>query len=59
VHSGRPVQEVIEHFKKNNVLVGRPFPPYTDYARISLGTPADMEQFWRVWDLMPAKKLPA
>lgn len=59
VRSGRPVQEVIEHFKKNNVLVGRPFPPYTDYARISLGTPTDMEQFWRVWDLMPAKKLSA
>jgi len=59
VHSGRPVQEVIAHFRKNNVLIGRPFPPYLDYARISLGTPSDMEQFWRVWDLMPAKKLPA
>jgi histidinol-phosphate aminotransferase len=59
VHSGRPVEEVIAHFKANNVLIGRPFPPYTDYARISLGTPTDMEQFWRVWDLLPAKKLPA
>jgi len=59
VQSGRPVKDVIDHFKANNVLIGRPFPPYTDYARISLGTPTDMEQFWRVWDLLPAKQLPA
>jgi histidinol-phosphate aminotransferase len=55
VHSGRPVQDVIAHFKANNVLIGRPFPPYTDSARISLGTPPDMQQFWRVWDLLSAK----
>lgn len=59
VRSGRPVEEVIDHFKKNNVLIGRPFPPFTEYARISLGTPADMQQFWRVWDLLPSTKLPA
>ena len=59
VHSGRPVEDVTAHFKANNVLIGRPFPPYTDYARVSLGTPTDMEQFWRVWDLLPPKNLPA
>ena len=57
--SGRPVQDVIAHFKKNNVLIGRPFPPYTNYARISFGTPPEMQEFWRVWDLMPSRKLPA
>jgi hypothetical protein len=24
------------------------------YIRVSLGTPAEMDEFWRVWDLMPA-----
>ncbi len=54
--SGRPVEEVIDHFKRNNVLIGRPFPPYTSYARISFGTPPEMQEFWRVWDTMPARK---
>ena len=59
VQSGRPAQDVIDHFKKNNVLIGRPFPPLTDYVRISLGLPAEMQEFWRVWDALPANKLPA
>ncbi len=56
VHSGRPAQDVIEHFRQNNVLIGRPFPPMTDYVRVSLGTPTDMQEFWRVWDLLPPQK---
>jgi hypothetical protein len=27
------------------------------YVRVSLGTPAEMKEFWRVWDLMPAQKM--
>jgi len=54
VKSGHPAPDVIAHFKKNGVLIGRPFPPLTDYARVSLGLPAEMQEFWRVWDLMPA-----
>jgi len=38
------------------VMIGRPFPPMLDYVRISLGTPTDMQEFWRVWDLLPAAK---
>ena len=59
LQAGRPAQEVIEHFRANNVMIGRPFPPMTDYVRVSLGTPTDMQEFWRVWDLLPAKNLPA
>jgi len=59
IHSGRPAEAVIAHFKQNNVLIGRPFPPMTDYVRISLATPPEMQEFWRVWDLLPAKQLPA
>jgi histidinol-phosphate aminotransferase len=59
VQTGRPAEEMIAHFRQNNVLIGRPFPPMNDYVRVSLGTPTDMEQFWRVWDLLPAKAQPA
>jgi len=50
----RPAIEVIEHFKKNNVQIARLFPSMYTYVRVSFGTPPDMKEFWRVWDLMPA-----
>src|SRR5438874_5430018 len=51
--TGRPIRQVIEHFKQNNVLVGRRFPPMETYVRVSLGLPDEMKEFWRVWELMP------
>jgi histidinol-phosphate aminotransferase len=51
--SGRPARQVIDHFEKHNIRIGREFPPLTNYVRISLGLPSEIEEFWRVWDLMP------
>ena len=51
-NANRPVRTVIDHFKKNNVSIGRPFPPLDTYTRISLGTPEQMKEFWRVWDAL-------
>jgi histidinol-phosphate aminotransferase len=48
--SGKPVRQAIEFFKKQNVLIGRPFPPYDTHLRISLGLADEMHAFWRVWD---------
>ena len=31
--------------EKENVLIGRPFPPFTDWARISTGTIEEVQQF--------------
>jgi histidinol-phosphate aminotransferase len=45
--------EVIAHFLKNKVRIGRHFPPLTHHIRVSLGTPPAMNEFWRVWDLQP------
>lgn len=45
VHIKRPVQPVIEEFRKKGVLVGRPFPPMTDYLRVSVGTEDEMRRF--------------
>lgn len=45
VHIKRPVQPVIEEFRKKGVLVGRPFPPMTEYLRVSVGTEDEMRRF--------------
>ena len=45
VHIKRPVQPVIEEFRKKGVLVGRPFPPLTEHLRVSIGTPNEMGRF--------------
>jgi histidinol-phosphate aminotransferase len=49
----RPVRSVIDFFKTNGILIGRPFPPMDTWARISLGTPEQMKAFWAVWDKLP------
>lgn len=43
--SGRPVSGLIEAMKKENILIGRPFPPMYDWARISTGTMEETSQF--------------
>jgi histidinol-phosphate aminotransferase len=53
----RPATEVIEHFKKNNVLIARLFPSMNTHVRVSFGTPPEMKEFWRVWGLMPVGKM--
>jgi histidinol-phosphate aminotransferase len=53
MHTGRPVREVIAHFRQQNILVGRPFPPMETHLRVSLGRPAEMQAFWKAWDQMP------
>src|SRR5262249_41439348 len=54
IDTGRPVRIVIEHFKRRNILVGRPFPPLASHLRVSLGLPDEMAAFWRAWDELPA-----
>jgi len=49
----QPAEKIIEHFRKNNVLIGRKFPPMDTFIRVSLGQPNEMNEFWRVWDLLP------
>ena len=47
----RPAKQVIEHFRKNKVWIGREFPPLETYIRVSLGKEEEMQEFWRVYDL--------
>ena len=56
VNAHHPAAEVIEHFRKNNILIGRRFPPLDTHVRISLGTSEEMRAFWRTWDTLPYPK---
>ena len=47
-HAGRPVAEVQAAMKAQGFLVGRAFPPYDDWVRVSVGTPDEMRAFARV-----------
>jgi len=51
-----PVEEVIEHFRNQKILIGRHFPPLDTYIRVSFGMPDEMRAFWRAWDLLPWSK---
>ena len=48
-----PAEEVIQHFRKNNILIGRLFPTMDSYIRVSLGRPEEMRAFWQTWDALP------
>lgn len=43
--SGRHINGLIDAMKKENVLIGRPFPPFYDWARISTGKIEEVELF--------------
>jgi histidinol-phosphate aminotransferase len=49
VHLKRPVQPVIDEFRKRGVLVGRPFPPMLEHLRVSIGTEEEMGRFMTAW----------
>ena len=53
----QPADDVIEHFLENKVRIGRHFPPMKHHIRVSLGTRSAMDEFWRVWDLLPRSKM--
>jgi len=54
-----PVEDVIQHFRKNNILIGRRFPAMDTCIRVSLGTPKEMRSFWQAWDISPFVTMPA
>jgi histidinol-phosphate aminotransferase len=57
LNTGQRADEVVEHFRKNNIILPRPFPPLDKYVRVSLGAREDMDEFWRVWDLLPPRQV--
>ncbi|HYR83788.1 MAG TPA: histidinol-phosphate transaminase [Terriglobia bacterium] len=53
INAAQSAAEVIEHFKNNNITLPQPFSSFDAHLRVSIGTTAEMREFWRVWDLMP------
>jgi histidinol-phosphate aminotransferase len=49
----RSADEIIEHFRRNNILLGPLIPSMERFVRVTLGRPNEMREFWRVWDLLP------
>ncbi len=57
MNTDHPAEETIQHFKKNDILIGRRFPAMDTYIRVSLGTPEEMKAFWEAWDRLPYSKM--
>jgi histidinol-phosphate aminotransferase len=55
--TGRGAADVVEHFRKHGILVSGGIRGFDQHIRVSLGTPAEMREFWRVWDLVIAHKM--
>jgi histidinol-phosphate aminotransferase len=50
IDTGKPIRQSIDYFRAKNIMIGRPFPPLTTHARITIGTPTEMKAFWSAWD---------
>jgi histidinol-phosphate aminotransferase len=51
-----PAKDIVEHFRRNKILIGGPFPAMNTHIRISLGLPEEMSAFWKIWDALPYPK---
>jgi len=51
LNTQRPARPIVEHFLRNGIALPPPVAPLNEYVRVSLGSPSDMDEFWRVWDL--------
>ena len=49
--TGLPSSQVIEHFRRNNIILGPLVPEMDRYVRVTVGAREDMREFWRVWEL--------
>jgi histidinol-phosphate aminotransferase len=52
--TGKPARQVQQAFQEKNVLIGRPFPPMTEYIRVSMGLPEENVKFWQALDQIKA-----
>jgi len=55
LNTERPADEVVERFNKYGILLPPPFPAFETYVRVTIGTPAQMREFWSIWDLKPVR----
>jgi histidinol-phosphate aminotransferase len=53
MNTNRPARQVIEHFSRHGIIIGPNITGMEHHIRVSLGTPMEMREFWRVWDQLP------
>ena len=51
--TGLPSSQVIEHFERNNIVLGPVVPQMDKYVRVAISSEENMKEFWRVWNLQP------
>ena len=49
MHTGRDIDEVSAAMREAGILIGRPFPPFRDWARVSMAKPEEMQYFAQVY----------
>lgn len=49
IHTGRNIGEVSAAMREAGILIGRPFPPMLDWARVSMARPEEMQYFVQVY----------
>ncbi|MEX1197154.1 MAG: histidinol-phosphate transaminase [Pseudohongiellaceae bacterium] len=49
IETGHDIAEVSERMLEAGIMIGRPFPPYRDWARISMQTPEEMRYVAQVY----------
>ncbi len=49
IYTGQDINEINRAFRAENIMVGRPFPPMTDWVRVSMAKPHEMEYFVQVY----------
>jgi histidinol-phosphate aminotransferase len=55
LNTQRQAGAIVEYFDRSGIALPLPFAPLNEYIRVSLGTPSDMVEFWRIWDRMGMK----
>jgi histidinol-phosphate aminotransferase len=50
IDTGRPGREVMAAMQQQNVYIGRSWPIWPNYVRITVGTPHEMEVFQTAFD---------
>jgi histidinol-phosphate aminotransferase len=53
-NTGKPLERFTDLMKARNILVGRPFPPYDTWCRITIGTEPEVTAFLQALHAIPA-----
>ncbi len=56
-HLGRSIRPFQQAMAQRDIFVGRPFPPYLDWCRLSIGTPDEMAMFADVFQQVMSEPL--